>query len=1119
MSNFSNLFRHRKHEGRGKPSCGFRTVVVALIFALPALFMTQEAAAQQQNVTIDKQGATIQEVLQEIDHQTGLSFVFDVEDVSLDSVINIKQTNKPLTTVLDALFANKGINYVIKDNHIVLTKIKAEQASSGPFSVKGIIKDQTGMPLIGVAVVETKTGRGTTTGINGDFELKVEEGDVLHISYIGYKDQQLSMTRSQSALDITMMEDVTMVDEVVVTALGIKRKSKALGYNVQEVKGEELGVVKDVNFMNSLNGKVAGLNISSSGGVGSATKVVMRGSKSLSKDNNALYVIDGVPMINSRGLEVAGSYSSNATVESISDINPEDIESMSVLTGPAAAALYGSYAANGAILITTKKGQEGKAKVSYSHNTDLISPFVLPRFQNTYGNNPGEFGSWGSKLENPSSFDPEKFFQTGYTTTNSVSVSLGTAKNQTFASASATNAEGIMIGNDYNRYNFTVRNTSKLMNERLTLDFGGSYVIQDNRNMPGQGQNFNMLLPVYLFPRGENFDNLRLYEDYDEGRKIMTQYWPYGDQGMALQNPYWIANRNIFTRERDRYMLNAGLKFEIADWINVSGRVRVDNTVTHDEKKLYASTDGRLASNKGYYRGFKGYEKQIYGDLLVNINKSFGKFDLTANIGASIFDARYDEEGAQGQLSQLPNFFAFRNIDLNATNSGVIQNGWREQTQSIFASAELGFKSMVYLSLTARNDWASMLANTKSPSFFYPSVGLSVIFSEMFDMPEWISFLKLRSSYSSVGSAPNRFLTVPTFEWAGQGSLETNTHMPIDELFAERTKSYELGLDARFFQGRLHMDVSYYHSNTYKQTFKAKMSASSGYSSMYIQTGDVSNWGIEAMLAYKQDFGKFKWDSQLTFSMNRNKIEKLVDNYSYLDPATNEQKVLNMSEMLVMTVGDYRAYLKEGGSFGDIYTATALREDNQGNVYVNPNTGLLETVDKLQKVGNSEAKARLGFRNNFSYKGVNLGLLFSARLGGEVVSVTQAYMDRYGVSEASARARDNGGVPVNYGKLDARYFYEYVGGGETGMLSHYVYDATNVRLQELTLGYTLPRKWFNDKLSMTVSFVGRNLWMIYNKAPFDPEQTANTTGTFYQGVDYFMQPSTRNIGFSVKFQF
>lgn len=1119
MSNFSNFFRHRKTEGRGNPSYGFRTIVVTLFFALPMLLMSQTAAAQQKNVTIDKQGATMQEVLQEIDHQTGLSFVFDVEDVQLDRTVNVKHVNQPLTTVLDALFAGKGVNYVIEGKHIVLTKAQKTAAAKGPFNVKGVIKDQTGMPMIGVAVVEATSGRGTTTGLDGDFELKVSEGDVLTITYIGYKDIQMTMTGSKTSLDIVMQEDVTVVDEVVVTALGIKRKSKALGYNVQEVKGDELGVVKDANFMNSLNGKVAGLNISSSGGVGAATKVVMRGAKSLSKDNNALYVIDGVPMINSRGLEVAGSYSSNATVESISDINPEDIESMSVLTGPAAAALYGSYAANGAILITTKKGQEGKAKVSYSHNTDLITPFVLPRFQNTYGNNPGEFGSWGAKLAKPSSFDPEDFFRTGYSMTNSVSVSLGTAKNQTFASASATNAAGIMPGNDYNRYNFTVRNTSKLMNDRLTLDFGGSYVLQDNRNMPGQGQNFNMLLPVYLFPRGENFDNIRMYQYYDEGRKIMSQNWIYGDQAMALQNPYWIANRNIFTRDRDRYMLNAGLKYEIADWINVSGRIRVDNTVTHDEKKLYATTTGRLSDDKGYYRAFKGYEKQVYGDLLININKRFGQFDLTANIGASIFDARYDEEGAQGQLSQLPNFFAFKNINLNATNSGVIQNGWREQTQSLFASAELGWKSMIYLSLTARNDWTSMLANTSSSSFFYPSVGLSVIFSEMFNMPEWFSFLKLRSSYSSVGSAPNRFLTVPTFKWSGQGSLETNTHMPIDELFAERTKSFELGLDARFFQGRLHFDLSYYHSNTYKQTFQAKMSASSGYSSMYIQTGDVSNWGIEAMLAYKQDFGKFKWNTQLTFNMNRNKIEELVDNYSYIDPATNEKKVLNMSEMLVMTVGDYRAYLKEGGSIGDIYTATALREDNQGNIYVNPDTGLFETVDKLQKVGNSEAKARLGWRNNFSYKGLNLGLLFSARFGGEVVSVTQAYMDRFGVSEASARARNRGGVPVNYGKVDAKYYYEYIGGGETGMLSHYVYDATNVRLQELTIGYTLPKKWFNNKLSMTLSFVGRNLWMIYNKAPFDPEQTANTTGTFYQGVDYFMQPSTRNIGFSLKLQF
>lgn len=1105
--------------GARKSVFGLRTLAVALLCLFQGVFLMPEAVAQSKTVSLSKQQASVQEVLNEIKQQTNYSFVFDVEDVSLDRKVNISASNKPVTAVLSELFANTGISYVVKENHIILTKNAQPAIAAGPFPVHGTVKDAAGNPLVGVTVIIPSSGRGTTTSSDGTFELRVADGDVLTFSYIGYKDNKAPVGRSLSPMNITMTEDATMVDEVVVTALGIKRKSKALGYNVQEVKGDEFTAVKDANFMNSLSGKVAGLTISNSGGVGSATKVVMRGAKSLSKDNNALYVIDGVPLINTRGDEVKGSFSAVADVEGISDINPEDIESMSVLTGPAAAALYGSYAANGAILITTKKGQEGQAKVNFSHNTDFMNPFVLPRFQNTYGNNAGEFSSWGGKLASPSSFNPANFFQTGYATTTSVSVSTGTQKNQTFASASTTNSEGIMIGNEYDRYNFTIRNTSKLMKDRLTLDVGASYILQRSQNMPGQGQNFNMLTPVYLFPRGESFDNIRLFEDYDEGRKIMTQYWPYGDQGLAMQNPYWTAKRNIFTTKRDRYMLNAGVKYDITDWMNVSGRIRVDNTVDHKEKKLYASSDGRLAASKGYYMATKGYEKQLYGDLLLNINKSFGDFDLTANIGASLFDARSDEEGAKGQLSQIPNFFAYKNIDLNATNSGVIQEGWREQTQSVFASAELGWKGMLYLSATARNDWASMLANTSSPSFFYPSVGLSAVISEMFDMPKWVSFLKLRGSYSSVGAAPNRFLTVPTFKYAGQGNLETNTHMPIDELFAERTDSYEVGLDARFLEGRLHLDVSYYKSNTSKQTFNAQLSASSGYSSMYIQTGDVSNWGVEGMLSYKQDFGKFRWNSQLTYSMNRNKIEKLVDNYSYIDPGTGDRKTLSISEMPVLTSGDYRVILKEGGSIGDIYTATALREDNQGNIYVNPNTGLLETVDKIQKVGNAEAKARIGFRNNFSWNGIDLGFLISARIGGEAVSVTQAYLDRYGVSEASAQARDNGGVPVNYGLLDARYFYEYIGGGETGMLSHYVYSATNVRLQELTLGYTFPRKWFKNKIGMTVSFVGRNLWMIYNKAPFDPEQSANTTGTFYQGVDYFMQPSTRNLGFSVKFQF
>lgn len=384
----------------------------------------------------------------------------------------------------------------------------------------------------------------------------------------------------------------------------------------------------------------------------------------------------------------------------------------------------------------------------------------------------------------------------------------------------------------------------------------------------------------------------------------------------------------------------------------------------------------------------------------------------------------------------------------------------------------------------------------------------------MVKLPEWLTFWKVRGSYSSVGNAPSRYLTIPTYGYNSNGEFQTNTHMPIPELEAERTKSFEIGTNMKFFNGKLGFDFTYYKSNTYNQTFEAKASPSSGYSTFFIQAGDIENWGIESMLSYEDNFGGVNWSSQLTFSMNRNRINELVRNYP--DPTTGE--LISIPSLEVAKFGTYRMILEEGGSMGDLYVTNRLREDGNGFIYVDPDSNQLQTVEELQKVGNANPDFNLGFRNSFSWKGVSLGFLISARIGGEVMSATQAILDRYGVSEASAIARDNGGVPVNFGKMDAQYFYEYIGNGDTGMLSNYVYSATNVRLQELTVGYNLPKKWFNEKVDMTVSFVGRNLWMIYNKAPFDPEAIA-FTGTYFQGLDYFMQPSMRNVGFSVRMNF
>ena len=926
--------------------------------------------------------------------------------------------------------------------------------------------------------------------------------------------QAITLANAQP-LKVVMGEDTQTLDEVVVTALGIKRSQKALSYNVQEIKNNELTTVKDANFINSLSGKVAGVNINASAtGTGGATRVVMRGTKSISSNNNALYVIDGVPLFNINGGAISeGEYSSQPGGEGISDINPEDIESMSVLSGPAAAALYGSNAAQGVIMITTKKGQEGKVKLIYTNNTTFTSPFIMPEFQNTYANRPGEYMSWGDKMEQPTSFDPKDFFNTGSNVQNNISISFGTAKSQSYFSTATTNAKGIIPNNSYNRYNFNFRNVTKLLNDKLTFDVSASYVKQNNKNPMAQGEYWNPLIDVYLFPRGENFDDVRLYERWDEGRQLFVQHWPWGTR----QNPYWIANRNVRTTNKERYMMGVSLKYNITSWMNVAGRIRIDNANSDSEDKRYASTEGLFSGPKGYYSGSKANTKQTYGDILLNINKSIEDFSISANVGGSGSYVGDSSWGLRGALKDIPNLFTYYNIDLKeGRDSYPIQSGWEECTLSLFASTELGWKNMFYLTVTGRNDWSSALVDTEQSSFFYPSVGLSAILTEMFKLPEVISYLKIRGSWASVGSAIPRGLSQPRYKWApATGKWATNTYRPLGKLYPERTNSWEAGLTSKFFNNRINLDVTWYKSNTKNQTFNIPISASSGYSSMYIQSGNVQNWGMEFSLGLNNTFGHFNWNSTITYSFNNNKVVELLDNY--YDPLTNEN--YSLEEFGASGVGSISNRLTKGGTMGDIYVDKDLKRDQEGNIWIDPNTKnvVLVNLPKPKKVGSVLPKSNLGFRNDFSYKKLNLGFLLTARFGGEVVSITQAMLDEYGVSQTSADVREQGGIPVNRGKIEAEGYYS-VTGGKNGLLSNYIYSATNVRLQEAHIGYTLPNKWFNDKLNVSCSLIGRNLLMLYKRAPFDPEVTAST-GTYYQGIDMYMQPSLRSYGFSVKVEF
>ena len=999
-----------------------------------------------------------------------------------------------------------------------MQSVRAQQ-TSGNVKITGTVVDNTGEPAIG-ATVRVKNGQhGVVTDIDGKFTIDVPKGSTLVVSYIGTQTQEVQVGNTHD-LHITMQPTARQIDEVVVTALGIKRSEKALSYNVQKVGSDQLTNVKNVNFVNSLNGAVAGVNINAStAGVGGPTRVVMRGTKSITGGNNVLYVIDGVPMLNKSGGDIGGGrYSSQPSGEGIADINPDDIESISVLTGPSSAALYGSAAANGVIMINTKRGTEGKVKVAVSSSMEFSNPFILPKFQNTYGNKAGSFYSWGDRLATPSSYDPKDFFNTGNNYINSVTLTTGTKTNKTYISVATTNATGVLPNNKYNRYNFTARNTSDFLNDKLHLDVSGSYIIQNTQNMYRPGEYYNPLTAAYLFPRGEDWSAVELYKRYDASRKLATQYWPYGDQGMQLQNPYFIVNDMMTPTNRKRYMFMSSLKYDILSWLNVTGRVRVDNTNTESESRFHASGQGLLYAGthgNGIYNHSLGSDQQTYLDFMFNLDKSFGTdYRLTANFGASLEDYRSSSVGFGGPILKVPNLFSSAALD--PANTRANDSEFRKRGTAIFASAELSWKDMLYLSLTGRNDWSSLLVNAKEPSFFYPSVGLSAIVSKMVTLPKAISFMKVRSSFTEVGSPiPDRYrgvtrgtITYPIVD----GIPSIRTILPFYDFKAERTRSYELGLDLRMFNSKLNLDLTWYHSNTYNQTFLAELSATSPYTGMYIQAGDIANSGVEMSLAYNDNIGGVDFESRLIYSRNVNKVKKLVHNYN----TGIDGKIINFTET---SAGG--GYIREGDRMGDVYITKVLKRDATGKIAVGAD-GSLSSMDlpngERLRIGNTNPDFNMGWRNSISWKGVNLSFLINARIGGIVTSATQAVLDQFGVSQASAEARDRGYVELAGGlKVDPQKYYEVVANQQ--LLGYYYYNATNVRLQNISLSYTLPRTLLGQGWpSVTVGFIANNLWMIYNKAPFDPE-IASSTGTYGQGSDYFSAPSLRNIGFSLKLNF
>ncbi|MDB5142499.1 MAG: TonB-linked outer membrane protein SusC/RagA family [Mucilaginibacter sp.] len=1007
----------------------------------------------------------------------------------------------------------------VKDMHgISLTKKAPEQAP-----VKGTVKDETGLPLPGVSVKVKGTSRGTQTGIDGQYTLDAQPGEILVFSFVGYTAKEVTVGTGDTA-NVVLTPDSKNLTEVVVTALGITKTSASLSYDQQTVSGKELEVAKDPSFVNSLDGKVSGLQITqSSSGAGGSTKVVLRGNKSIYGSSNVLYVVDGIPLNSLTSTQPNGVFSyGNDGGDGISNINPDDIESISVLKGASASALYGSAAANGVILITTKKGKAGETTITLNSNTTFDKAVKAPVLQTEYARgdkdttNNSSLNSYGAK-EAPGSpnSQPSDFFKTGVTSINSFTLSTGTEKNQTFISYANTHADGIEPGNIFNKNNITIRNTAKLANDKLTLDLSANYIFQNAVDRATSGTYFNPLTSVYLFPRGTDFNQYKNYESFDPVRNIALPNWiesytaPSGD---VTENPYWIQYRNPNTQGLNRLLASATAKYDFNNWLNLQGRVKLDKADQTSDQKLYAGSTTLLSGMAGNYAYTSSGQNQVYSDLLLNANKDLSSnFNINGTLGASIQDNQNSSLGFGGHLGNIDNFFNVGNVILTNGNPFNQTNKTENQTQSLFASVDLGYKKYLFLDVTARNDWSSALAYTNHNSFFYPSIGLSDVLSSMFKLPDFISFSKLRVSYTDVGNSIPAFVSTPAQYTLSSGFLNLNLTRPLNGLKPEITHSFEAGMEWRFVNDHISFDATYYHTNSYNQLFNIGAStATGGFASQYVNGGNVKNEGFEGSLGYRGDIVHgLSWNSTFTFSLNRNKVLAL-----YTDPIAGPQNMF----VFPNTVNSYQLEARVGKPFGEIYLNDFVRDASGKPVITDGVPQLLNDANKYVDAGNANPNFMLGWTNNFRFKQFDLAFTVDGRFGGKVVDMTQAYLDVYGVSQASAIARDNGGVEVNGTKVDAQTYYN-IAGGRSGALTQYLYSATNIRLREASIGYTIPGSAFNNKIkSIRVAFTGRNLFFFYLKAPYDPETILSTDNTL-QGLDLFGQPSVRSLGFNVSARF
>lgn len=1094
------------------------------------------------------------------------------------------------------MFTWAGVNSAEASSASAMPKVNAvvtvnQRAQATANTIKGVVKDTHGEPLIGVSVLVKGTGKGAVTNIDGEYTVVADGANpTLVFSYVGYQTEEVAVG-NRRVIDVTMKDDSKVLGEVVVTAMGIMRKEKSLTYSTQKVKAEDLVKVQDPNVANTLEGKVSGVTITpSAGGAGGSSKIILRGNKSILGNSAILIVVDGVPMLNNtRGQIGSGSNVTYSGVgegaDPLSMINPDDIESINVLKGANASALYGSVAANGVVMITTKKGKEGKMSVNVASNVTFDTPLLTPEIQNTYGASYTQGSGlsadgWGGKiadtadadrllkykpdskifpgyenvahLRNYGKDDVADFFRTGVTTNNSVSVSGGTEKIQTYFSIGNSHANGMIRNNSYNRNTMAFRQNYKLF-DKLSVEVSANFVSTKTTNRPGGGTVFNPIYHAYVTPRNIDMDYYRdnfvhehgswvSKQSYYEADKNSRGVYKYGTHDVTLEgpmqnwaymehsqnNPYWLVNMHSGVQRENRFTGMMTAKYEIIKGLDFQARFNYILTNFNSEGKRHATNFTPQGVDPfGTYS--LGWEKtqEFYTDYLLSYNKELAKdWSLSATAGYVGHTVKGENQSKYSNATYVPglqdkpmtevNFF-----DSRAGGSGSLGRSFSSNwDRAALVTAQVGWKDMVYVDGSYRVDWYRAFRQFRNrgtaSNYGYFSLGANAIVSQLVKMPEWVSYLKYRASYSEVGnSIPNIVFSTGVRDLE-KGSTSVSPFAKFENPVPEKTKSFETGIESSFFGSKLDFDFTFY--NTVSDNLYMIASNAAG-KRVPVNSGKVRNRGFETTLAYNFKFGKdLTWRSSANFSFNDNTI---------LNVATNPD---GTDALVYNDIAGVRVNYLKGGRIGDMFI-TDFRRNADGSFVVEDGDGLLrETqVTKLytKYVGNMNSKIQLGWSNTFNYKDFQLFFLINGRIGGKVISLTEAYLDNLGFSKRTEAARLNAeanNLRTSEGKL-AMYlpdgsnrligveeYYRSIGDNKNP--SEYIYSGTNFRLRELSLGYTF-RNLLGAGRNLNLSFIGRNLFFIYKNSPVDPDVSLST-GNGMGAFEAFNMPSSRSFGFSLK---